>query len=213
MILDLHVHTDLSGDAKPAVSDYVLWISGMREQNTVDGFVITEHRYYSMHRNAVLAEAGRESGIVILQGVELETDYGHLLIYGVSEKFLEMVDVTKRTSGQAAAKAALETGGVAIPAHPFRSMVGGGSAVRQLEGVTAIEQLNGANDRAENKGAADLMKTYGYFGTGGSDAHFVSDFGLFMTRFEKNFSTDGELVEELKRGNYAAIYIDESRHV
>lgn len=212
MILDMHVHTEASGDAKPTVSDYAQWALELKEQYTIHGFVVTEHRFYSPSRNAVLTELGRETGLVILQGVEMETDYGHLLAYGVTPQFLDKVDVSRRVSGQFAAQTALETGVVIVPAHPCRPALGCGPLLRQLAGIKVIEQLNGSNDRSENKLAESMSKSLALFGTGGSDAHYVADFGFCMTRFEKNISNDRELVSELLRGEYRPIYLEEARH-
>lgn len=212
MILDLHVHTDLSEDAKPTVVEYVRWVKDMQEQYTIHGFVLTEHRHYSLSRNPVLAELSRETGLLILQGVELETDYGHILIYGVTPQFLERVNISERLRGKEVAQAALETGAVAIPAHPSRPMLGCGTAVRQLPGVRIIEQLNGANDRSENHQAEAIVKNLDLLGIGGSDAHFVTDFGLCMTHFDRNFSTEREFVAELLLGDYRPIYLEETRH-
>lgn len=211
MILDMHIHTDMSGDARPSVLEYAKWVQELKELYAIDGFVVTEHRYYSLARNAVLAELSRQTGLVILQGVELETDYGHILVYGVTEEFLERVDVTERTDGKEAVRAALETGAVPVPAHPSRPMLGCGPAVQQLKGVTVIEQLNGGNDRSENRISENLAKALGLKGIGGSDAHFIHDFGICMTRFNRFFTTDRELVEELKRGEFRPIYLEEAR--
>lgn len=211
MILDMHIHTDMSGDARPSVLEYAKWVQELKELYAIDGFVVTEHRYYSIARNAVLAELSRQTGLVILQGVELETDYGHILVYGVTEEFLERVDVTERTDGKEAVRAALETGAIPVPAHPSRPMLGCGPAVQQLKGVTVIEQLNGGNDRSENRISENLAKALGLKGIGGSDAHFIHDFGVCMTRFNRFFTTDRELVEELKRGEFRPIYLEEAR--
>jgi len=212
MILDLHVHTDLSEDAKPTVVEYARWARELQDQYSVHGFVVTEHRYYSFSRNPVLAELSRETGLLILQGVELETDYGHILVYGVNPQFLDRVDVTVRLRGKDVAAAALETGAVAIPAHPCRPMLGCGPAVKDLPGVRIIEALNGANDRSENHQAESLVKSLDLLGVGGSDAHFITDFGLCMTHFDRNFSSERDLVAELLLGDYRPVYLEGTRH-
>jgi len=211
MILDLHVHTRLSGDAKPTAADYAERALRLKRNYDIDGFVITEHRYWSAGRDEELAELSAQAGLVIFQGVELETDYGHILVYGVTPEFASRVDMENRTNGEQAMRAAYETGGFPVPAHPFRPMLGAGIALRALDGLRAIEHLNGGNTPEENEQAERWMKELGVAGTGGSDAHYERELGACMTAFDNPFRTEAEFIKELKSGNYRAIYLKDAK--
>ncbi len=211
MILDLHVHTVLSGDAKPTAGEYAERAMELRENYGIDGFVITEHRYWSESRYEELADLSMKTGLVILQGVELETDYGHILVYGVTPEFVDKVDISTRTNGLAVVETALATGGFPVPAHPGRPMVGCGIALRALNGIRAIEHLNGGNNEAENRRAQMWMEEFGLYGIGGSDAHFINDLGICLTAFENSIRDDAGLAKELANGNYHAIHLKEAK--
>ena len=211
MILDLHVHTILSGDAKPIAADYAEKALELQEKFRIDGFVITEHRYWSEERNAELADLSGKTGLVILQGVELETDFGHILVYGVTPEFAEKVDITARTQGLKAVETALQMGCIPIPAHPARPMLGCGIALKSLHGIRAIEHLNGGSSAIENYQAGIWTKELGLAGIGGSDAHYVNELGLCMTEFEGNCDSDKELSALLSGGKYHAIHLDEAK--
>ncbi len=211
MNLDLHVHTRLSGDAKPTAADYAERALRLREKYDIDGFVITEHRYWASERNSELANLSAKTGLVILQGVEVETDFGHILVYGVTPEFARRVDMENRTKGEEVVRAAYETGGFPVPAHPSRPMLGAGIALKALDGIRAIEHLNGGSTSDENDQAERWMKELGVWGAGGSDAHYERELGAAMTVFDNSFRTEAELINELKSGTYRAIYLKSAK--
>src|SRR5690606_23643680 len=75
-------------------------------------------------------------------------------------------------------------GGIAVPCNPGRAHVGLCAHYETkppLEGVVAVEALNGGSKAAENERVKDLMAQYGYHGFGGSDSHLVSFIGICAT--------------------------------
>ena len=86
---DLHVHsTDASDDAGGTVEGYCKWIESRRKAGyQIDGFVLTEHRRYLGEVDYSVLAA--QYGVTILRGIEVETDVGHVLVYGVSAGFLQ----------------------------------------------------------------------------------------------------------------------------
>lgn len=208
MILDLHVHTTLSGDAKPTAEEYAEQILKIRKKFHIDGFVITEHRLWNPERDEELAEISRKTDVVILQGIEMETDYGHILVYGVTTEFTRRIDISKRVKAPDVVKAALETGGVPVAAHPTRQMVGCGMALRGLNGIRVIEIFNGGCTSEENESAERIMKELNMYGAGGSDAHFLDDLGACVTVFDNPVRSTTSLVRELSLGNYDAKYLN-----
>jgi len=92
-------------------------------------------------------------------------------------------------------------GGVALPCHPGRPNVGlcahyGGKP--ELEGVVAVEALNGGSKKGEDARVQEPMTTHGYAGFGGSDSHLVSFVGICATEFDRPIRTVEDLVDELR---------------
>ena len=88
MILDLHVHSELSDDSRAPVEAYLKILQRKREDRPLDGIVLTEHRKFA--RNVDYRHLEDRYGLRILRGAEVESEYGHILIYGVNE------DITRR---------------------------------------------------------------------------------------------------------------------
>ena len=110
-------------------------------------------------------------------------------------------------------EAALDRGGIAIPAHPGRFGIGLYEYIENgadFGNVLAVEILNGSNRPGEQERAEELIRRYNYKGTGGSDAHVVSAIGTCMTRFENSIKTESDLVQELKGGDFCAVRIEET---
>ena len=213
MFLDLHTHSVSSDDSRATVEQYVKWVSVLRRKgHQVDGFVLTEHRQFDGDKD--YSGLSADNDVIILKGSELDTNYGHFLVYGVNEELLKEIDFTEvGLDAIELMRAADATGAIAIPAHPGRFGIGlveyidNGS---DFSGVKAVERLNGSNRPGEQQRAEELISARGYAGTGGSDAHVVSAIGTCMTRFEGEITVDADLVRELKSGRFRAVQLDEA---
>ena len=91
MYLDLHSHSVSSDDSRATVEQYVKWIQVLRKRgHVVDGIVLTEHRKFDFDKDySTLAE---QYDVRILKGSELDTRYGHFLVYGVTEPLTREID-------------------------------------------------------------------------------------------------------------------------
>ncbi|MCP5180258.1 MAG: PHP domain-containing protein [Pseudomonadales bacterium] len=208
MILDLHAHSIKSDDGRAKVQNYCQWI---RTRNLpIDGFVLTEHRQFDFESDYSALAA--DSGLVILKGSEVETEYGHVLVFGVAtaiRRMTEQLDFTNirlaLTDVLAVAHAA---GAVAVPCHPGRPRVGMAAHIGTYgipQGVSIVETYNGGSRDNEDAIAQALASEQGYRGIGGSDAHIVSHIGRCATRFSVDIHNEAELVEALKAGDFEAI--------
>ena len=147
---DLHVHsTDGSDDAGGTVEGYCKWIEARRNNGYhVDGFVLTEHRNYLDDANySALSE---QYDVTILRGLEIETDIGHVLVYGVKDEFLQRFDLSDISLPYTDVfKAAEQTGGIAVGAHAGRPRIGLVEHVDErnisLAHIGIIEALNGGS--------------------------------------------------------------------
>ncbi len=207
MILDMHVHTKVSLDATATVEEYCEAIVKYRQSFPIDGLVLTEHRVID---HAIdYRRLGDKYGVQVFQGVEVDGDFGHILLYGVSTECLRYIDLTnRRLNDREVIHIMKECGGIAVPAHPFRESLHGKALEEQRDwvaGVEIIEQFNGANSEAQNAKASSIVARDNLRGIGGSDAHYVDWFLTCATRFERRIATMRELVDELYAGRFTPL--------
>jgi predicted metal-dependent phosphoesterase TrpH len=204
MILDLHTHSDASEDSRAPVETYMKWLIRKRDVLPIDGIVLTEHRQWDPHADYRSLED--KYGLLILRGAEVETDYGHVLVYGVNDDITGHFDFTDvRLSAQKLIPAVARMGGLAVPCHPGRPTIGLCEHYQHkppIEGVVAVEALNGGSRRGENERVAHLIARYGYHAFGGSDSHLVSFIGICATQFDGDIRNIEDLVNALQRGGY-----------
>jgi len=74
-----------------------------------------------------------------------------------------------------------------------------------LEGVVAVEALNGGSRKGENERVEELVKKHGYGAVGGSDSHLVSFIGICATEFPREISDEEDLVRALREGGYRPV--------
>jgi predicted metal-dependent phosphoesterase TrpH len=178
MILDMHVHTQVSRDATATVEEYCQALVQYRDIYPVDGFVLTEHR--AIDRSIDYRKLGEQYGLLILQGVEVDGDFGHILLYGVTDECLRYIDITnRRLNDREVIRIMRDCGGIAVPAHPFRESIHGRALEEKHDWVAEIEiieQFNGANTAMQNAKASAIVARDALRGIGGSDAHYVNWF-------------------------------------
>lgn len=205
MILDLHNHSIKSDDGRAKVENYCLWIRN--RDVPLDGFVLTEHRQFDAESDYRRLED--RFGLRILKGSEVETDYGHVLVFGVNEDLLHAFDFGRIDLPlPVVVEASRRCGAIAVPCHPGRPRVGMCAHYEErgpVEGVEIIEVFNGGSRGTEDADAQALAKRYGYAGTGGSDAHIVSHIGRCATEFPREIKSEEDLVAALREGSYEAI--------
>ena len=148
-------------------------------------------------------------GILILRGAEVETDYGHVLVYGVNDDMTRRFDFTNvRLPARELIPEVARMGGIALPCHPGRPTVGLCEHYEKqgpLDGVVAVEALNGGSRRGENERVQQLIERYGYHAFGGSDSHLVSFIGICATEFDRDIRTVDDLVQALYAGGYRPV--------
>lgn len=214
MFLDLHSHSVSSDDSRATVEQYLKWIQVLRKRDyTVDGFVLTEHRKFDSHLDySSLAE---QYGVTVLKGSELDTRYGHFLVYGVTEGLTREIDFTDvRMDARVLMTAARKHGALALPAHPGRFGIGLVDYMEQGEefkDVGIVERLNGGSRPGENERASDLCESNSYQGIGGSDAHLTSHIGACLTNFAGRITNEGELVEALLSGEFHPVWLEDTK--
>jgi len=205
MTLDLHTHSVKSDDGRARVRNYCQWI---RTRNIpIDGFVLTEHRQFDAESD--YADLSREFDLAILKGSEVETEYGHVLVFGVTEALRRAFDFSDIHLPLARVIEACEAhGAVPVPCHPGRPRVGMHAHLESLgipEGVRIVEIYNGGSREGEDSIAQAMADAHGWRGIGGSDAHIVSHIGRCATRFSARLADERELVDALLAGEFQAL--------
>ncbi|NIP15955.1 MAG: hypothetical protein GWM88_14995 [Pseudomonadales bacterium] len=205
MILDLHTHSIKSDDGRAKVQNYCQWIR--TREVPIDGFVLTEHRQFDAESDySALAD---EFGLTILKGSEVETEYGHVLVFGVTDALTRAFDFADIHLPLARVIEACEVhGAVPVPCHPGRRRVGMSAHLEEFgppEGVRIVETYNGGSRGDEDAVAQAMAAELGYLGIGGSDAHIVSHVGRCATRFPTTVRTERELVEALLAEEFEAV--------
>ena len=211
MYLDLHSHSVSSDDSRATVEQYLKWIQVLRKRgHTVDGIVLTEHRKFDFDQD--YSDLAERYNVLVFKGSELDTKYGHFLVYGVTKSLAQEIDFSDvRIDARDLMRAATDHGAVAVPAHPGRFGIGlvdymdRGEA---FEDVRIVEVLNGGSRKGENERAAELCAKFGYRGIGGSDAHLTSHIGTCLTRFEDTISSEQDLVRALLSGRYEPLWLE-----
>lgn len=205
MILDLHAHSIKSDDGRAKVANYCQWISA--RDIPIDGFVLTEHRQFDFESD--YSELAAAHKLTILKGAEVETEYGHVLVFGVTPELTDAFDFGNIHLALADVIAACEQhDALAVPCHPGRVRVGMSAHIEEHgvpKGVSIVEVFNGGSRGDEDQIAQTMADELDYRGIGGSDAHIVSHIGRCATRFPAAIHSETELVAALKQGDFEAV--------
>ena len=214
-ILDLHLHSEASDDSRAPVEAYLKWLARKRDERPLEGLVLTEHRQFNAAGD--YRDLEDKYGMLILKASEVETEYGHVLVYGVNDDILKRYDFKNvRLPAQELITEVARMGGIAMPCHPGRPTIGlieHYQTKPPLEGVTGVEALNGGSKKGENERVAELIEQYGYHAFGGSDSHLVSFVGLCATVFDRDISTIEDLVDALRVGGYRPVDFRPQRQI
>jgi len=209
MIIDLHTHT------KPWSDDSFLQpheLINRAKQTGLDGICLTEHDWF--WDSDAVARLAEEHDFLVLPGVEINTEEGHLLVFGVEEYSFGMhrIDYLKRIVD--------EVGGFMILAHPYRRQFWGNedilAAVERycrrpgFRLIDTIEVLNGRGSVRQNEFSQELCERLNLRGVGGSDAHFFSDIPSSATFFQRKITSLKGLITELKAGRFRAVDLRQS---
>jgi predicted metal-dependent phosphoesterase TrpH len=207
MWLDCHCHTRHSHDNWLEPLDLVR----RARQLGLDGVVITEH--HSFEASAPVEEIGRGEGLLVLRGVEISTDRGHLLAFGVVDdgwnvwgrnNYLPLMEVIERIA---------DLGGITVPAHPFRE-IGLASLLEgllDLTGIAGVETHNGSNQASDNELALQAASHMGLPGLGGSDCHKVEAVGRCATEFLGPVADMESFIAAIKDGACRGAYFAGAR--
>ena len=208
MLIDLHTHT------KPLSWDSYLTPDDLIERSKaagLDGICLSEHDYF--WEPAAVAELATRHDYLVLPAIEINTEDGHMLAYGLSKYVYGM-----HRSSKLASHIEQEQGAM-IAAHPYRRQMPWyidsdrdyeealvrASRNQAYRYCVALEIINGRGSGKENQFSMRLAELMEMRGTAGSDAHARTDIATCATRFERDIITTEELIAELKAGRFQAV--------
>lgn len=195
MRIDLHCHSKYSHDNYLEPEELIEQAIKMN----LDGVCFTEH--HSLTASLPVEKIQIPEEFYIFRGLEISTDGGHLLVYGLRDdswniwsrnSYLDVSRVLENVHG---------LGGICVPAHPFRGWDSFGEDVLRIEGFDAIETHNGLSFEDENRKAIRATRIKNLPSIGGSDCHNKEQVGRAFTEFKNPVHTIDELIEEIKKCN------------
>ena len=202
MWIDTHCHTKYSYD------NWLEPVNLIRRAKFlgIDAVCITEH--YSYEASEPVEQVGRDEDFLVLRGVEISTNRGHLLAYGVEDdswntwgrdNYLPLEDVIERVNF---------LGGICVPAHPFRE-VGLASlleGIHGLQGIAGVESHNGNNCEVDNQLAIQAAHQRGLPTLGGSDCHKTEAVGRCATEFSSPVTCMADFVAAVRSASCRGAY-------
>lgn len=189
--IDLHVHTRYSGDSKITPKELV---DQLHAHPFIKGVAVTDHDTLRGYEEVgKLARAYED--ILIIPGIEVSVENGHLIILGIEEcpKYLSsienVIDFTK------------ERDGVVVIPHPYRKF-GIGDMSETIE-ADAVEVLNPQATQEENKKAENLARRINLPCVAGSDAHSLQEMWIAYTKVEAKQEVN-DILKAIKNGKVKA---------
>ncbi len=211
MIIDLHVHTSRgSGDSSLSPQELVQEARRIGLQ----GACLTEHAG-PWDRFEFQKFASQQDGLLLVPALEVETEVGHITIFGLDRYPGGIADLKELR------RVADASGAYVVLAHPFRNMFHKISFIPNLlfkepalypataeealehpvfQLVDAIEVANGGNTDQENAFALEVANRLGKPMVGGSDAHSAGGLGRCVTVFPEPLSTHEQFLQALHAG-------------
>lgn len=175
----------------------------------LDAVAVTDHG--TTQGAEITRRLGAEAGLLVICGMEVYTNDGDMLVYGISEDIgtvRSASDLIRRVEAQ---------GGAVVAAHPFRGGHGPGATRRGftpdevLAQVTAIETHNGGDGAQARMLAEAAAIRLGKPSFGGSDAHRGQDVGRCVTVFQRRIASEEDVVRELRAGRFRGMPLGAAR--
>ncbi len=194
MLIDLHCHTQ---PLSACSSLLPVELARLARAAGLDAVCLTEHdRLRSVDELQALSE---EAGVLLLRGIEVTTELGHVLVFGL--------DSVPPAAFLAASlrNAVEEAGGLMLLAHPARPGQPALDPRTLTELFDAVEGVNGSDSPAQNAAAARLGAVLALPPVGGSDCHSPREVGAAATQLAQPVTSEAGLIEELRRGRHRAV--------
>ena len=209
LLIDLHTHSyPKSDDSFMSVDEL---IDGSKAAG-LDGICLTDHDAFWSYEQ--VRELSRHHNFLVLPGCEINTDAGHVLVFGLDKYEFGM---HKPEFLRACAD---RNGGVLFAAHPYRrrfleepgrvpearaEMLRRAAADPVFGLCEGLESLNGRGSPEQNRYSSDLSRDLGLPAVAGSDAHRQGQIGTAATEFLGRVECLSDLLGLLKAGQHRPV--------
>ena len=192
MLIDLHCHTKVRSACSALTPDALVRAARVRG---LDGVCITEHdALWPLDDVRRLSE---EMSFVVLRGIEVTTEVGHVLVFGLDAHHPDMATLDALHRIVRAEQALM------FLAHPSRRY--GTLPPDDLSAYfDSVESQNGTEGMLQNDNAAQLARGLRLPGIGGSDAHSAREVGVCATEFGADVRDEASFLDALRLGAYRA---------
>jgi predicted metal-dependent phosphoesterase TrpH len=208
MLIDLHVHSHHTRGCTLAPRD----VLRRAKEAGLDGVAFTDLN--TLDGVEEIRAAGREEGILALVGVEIATDRGYYLCFFPDPS---KVPPPPQIFGSATPwpvrevlEKVRELGGVVVAAHPYDKSIErpSGDFVFTLDGLSAIEGLNGRRKPAANDLAVEAADHMNLPCVAGSDAQgSLDELGGAATLFRDPVTSEADVVAQIRAATVYAVAI------
>jgi predicted metal-dependent phosphoesterase TrpH len=191
MKFDLHLHT--TRHSPDSAMDPFDLLRRAREIG-LDGVVITEHDWLWTEDELDELRAAAPD-LVVLAGIEVTTEQGHFLAYGVRNPFalprgIDVADLCREVHRQ---------GGAVIAAHPYRWGQPFDEILAECRpALDGLEMMSSNMDDDCRRRTALVQRARGWAGLGNSDAHREDAVGACYTDFTASIRDMADLVEAIR---------------
>jgi predicted metal-dependent phosphoesterase TrpH len=147
----------------------------------------------------------------IIRGVELKTDIGNVLVFGLKNNFWNKIkDINTNILNINKLIAEVEKiNGVLIYKNPFSKKVTNFHKIYESNKIKIMQTLNGKNNIEENTKAQNYAKKNKLKEIGGSEANKLKEIGKYLTLFKNKIKTEEEFIENLKQEIYKPISLED----
>lgn len=192
MLIDLHTHTKVRSACSALTPDALVRAARARG---LDGVCITEHD--ALWPVAEIRRIAEEMEFVVLRGMEVTTEVGHVLVFGLEQHHPSMATLAELR------RIVRSEGGLMYLAHPSRRY--GTLPPEDLASAfDSVEVHNGTEGLLQNDNAAKLARGLALPGIGGSDSHAVREVGVCGTEFSARVHDETSFIAALRAGAYRA---------
>ncbi len=187
-VFEMHAHSsDLSLDSGVRA----LTIAEQAVVRGLDGVCLTEHN--ALWSQRLLTELSERVGVTMLAGMELGTDAGHVLVYGLDRYKPELLMLERLR------EIVMAEGAAMVLAHPMRTFhgvrPGWDSFHCWFEGIEAI---NGDHSDSEHSYLVRQAADHGIAAIAGSDVHSRDAVGRVGTAFPAPITGISQLANYLR---------------
>ena len=210
MIIDLHVHTDRYSQCSSLSPESAIMTAKLRG---LDGICFMEHN--AIWNREDTEELSYMHDFLVVRGMEVGTDMGHILVFGVEQYEKQMKSIKALNSLVKADH------GTMIAAHPFRRPLypnrGYGDwaltilpevgAKREIFSmIDGMEVFNGRSSPSESLISLKVSKDLVLKDVAGSDAHSPQEVGKSATFFPVEIQNEDDLLNALRNGDCYGVH-------